>query len=206
MQNQLKISFLLILLSVAFLILAVFSHPRINAAGDDPICVPDCGASLEYVPDFQCINRKLLDPEEDCCENRCANAIPGDPSSQDPAAFQELVNVFGTTIAIETNEPFGVIAVIVNVLITTVLGFISLYTLVKGIYVGGIKRANTVEAGEIEEISQTIRTMFLGFILAWSFIFIIQFITGIIGLGSLNDLVVLEDDPGADSENQLIIR
>lgn len=163
-----------------------------------PSCTPNC----EFEPDFSCINRKILDPTFDCCENKCVGAAD---SVELPEEYTKVISVFGSTIVIDTSDPIGVISVLVNLAITTVLGFISLYALIRGIYEGGIKRAKSIDAGEIEASNKTVQTLILGFVLAWSFIFIIQFVASIIGLGSLSDLQVLQGDLSEDSGGDQII-
>lgn len=175
-----------------------------SSNSNSPICIPSsCAGEGQYEPDFACINQQLLDPTNNCCENKCKNISSG---NDNPDSFTKLIDVFGSSIVIETDDPIGVIAVLVNLAITTVLGFISLYAIVRGIYEGGIKRARSIDSGEIEETTKTVQTLILGFVLAWSFIFIIQFITSILGLGSLSDLTVLQDDLAGDADNQIVIQ
>ncbi len=157
-----------------------------------PICIPsEC--PNDYEPDFNCINKKLFDPSYGCCENKCK----GSPSpTQIPSELSPLITIFGQTFAIKNGQQ---IPTLINLAISTVLGVISVYAVLNGIYLTGFKRANTTDQAEIEKINKNLTTMILGFILAWSFIIIIQLVSSLLGLGSLSNLTVIGGGDGGST-------
>jgi hypothetical protein len=154
-----------------------------NDASAQSLCIPEeCSGQGEYVPDFSCINRKLLDPTDTCCENKCKDSA----GAEEPEVYREVINsFFGYSLAVRDGQQ---IPVLINLAITTVLGFVSLYALVMGIYLGGYVRSRATTAEEIESTNKKLTTLIIGFILAWGFIVIVQIVANLIGLGSLNSL------------------
>jgi len=142
-----------------------------------------------YVPDFNCIQKKFVDPAFNCTENKC----PGDAGVTDAEVteFEPLLEFFGTELYIESEDEFPVL---INLAITTVLGIASVYAIVRGIFVGAVLRAQTTNEEEIVKYNKEFTTLILGFILAWSFILIMQIVASLLGLGSLQDLTLISDD------------
>jgi hypothetical protein len=165
-------------------------------------CVPqDCYDTGEFVPDTQCVLKQFQTPEardpdspEFCCENKCIGT-----ESDTESAFTELINVFGTRIYVTTQAR---VAALINLVLSSILGLISAYTLISGILLAAYKLPNTVDPEEISQIQKSITTMIVGFILAWSFIFIIQFISTLLGIGNLAEMIVLGEP---DEVNQTTI-
>ncbi len=176
---------ILISISLFFLISGIFSNILIVNAQNEPICVPT-GCPEDYVPDFDCVSKQLLNPADGCCENKCR----GEAGQDQPTEFKPLFTFFDTDVRVETGQQ---IPTLINLVITTFLGLISVYAAVYGIYIAGFVRAKTTDAAEIERVNKILRNLILGFILAWSFIIIIQLVANTLGLGSLNSLELVEE-------------
>lgn len=157
----------------------------------------NCPTTFEA--DNTCVEAKILDPEVDCYENKC----PGSPSYKEIQrgeannTFDEL-KVFGFVIYINSAKKF---AAIINIVISTSLGIVSMYAIVRGIYVGAYKRANTIEAEVIAEANKELMSLIIGFMISWGFIFILQFTMNFLGFGSINELVLIGDQ----SSNSAIV-
>lgn len=179
--------------------------PRCSAPFDIPL---DCPSPRDpnspntnyYVPDFECINRKLLDPTYACCRNKCSNTIGNIDISNQPPVFQELFSFFGRTIAITSGNQ---LVAIFNVAITSILAIFTVVAIVFGVYVGAFVRARTIDSEEIANANRTLVNIIIGFTLAWSFMFIIQIILGFLGLGNLSNLVFF--DSNVNDPNVIII-
>lgn len=161
---------------------------------------PNSSNTNYYVPNFECINRKLLDPSYSCCRNICAEKAGGIDIAAQPEVFQKLFSFFGRTIAITSGNQ---LIAIFNIAITTILGIFTVIALVFGVYIGAFVRARTTDQEEIANANRTLVNIIIGFTLAWSFLFIIQIVMGFLGLGNLSNLVFLENNP--DDPNVIII-
>jgi len=82
-------------------------------------------------------------------------------------------------------------------MIQTILGLISLYTLFRGVYLAGFKRTADNNTGDIEKINKEFTNLVIGFVISWSFIFILQLVGGALGLGSLTTLQVKGTGPSS---------
>jgi hypothetical protein len=151
--------------------------------GNDPYKIP-AGCENNYTVDFNCQNRRIIDPSETCCIHICKTS----GSTAAPEQLDEL-EVFGFRVAVDASKR---IPLFINLAFTTALGLVSAYAVVVGIYYAGVKRARATTSEEIEEVNKTLKQLVIGFIIAWSFIFIIQFIFNLLGLGSLNDMIIIE--------------
>ncbi len=154
-------------------------------------CLPEaCQNAGQFEPDFNCINRKLLNPSVDCCEDKCSddNQEFTIPNELDP-----LFSFFGYTFAVKDGQQ---IPTLINLAISTFLGFVSVYALGMGIYQGAVVRARTTDPEKIAEVSKSFVALVGGFILSWGFIVIMQVVANLIGLGSLQDLTIIGDDGG----------
>lgn len=203
MRNKLKIivvlSFLVFsLLQIVFLstgnIVVKGSSDCLPPLGTPAACTKACKTQEDsncYEPDFQCINAKILNPSLACCNNKCRGSAS---SVSEPETFTKF-EVFGTRFYVQSNRK---LVALINVVITTILGGASLYALGRGIYLGAVKRANTDNPEEIQAIyNEIIKAIIPGFILLWMVIIIVQVVFSALGLGSLNQLVILGDpDPG----------
>ncbi len=181
---------------ISFSGFVIFSTPV--QAQTESICIPSACPN-DYEPDFNCINERLFNPDSTCCQNKCKGSA-GAPNVTTPE-IQPLIRFFGRTLAIREASQ---LPVIINLAITTFLGFVSVYAVVYGIYVAGFIRARTTNEEEIQKANKTLIYLFAGFILAWSFIIIIQLIANVLGLGSLNNLVVV--DSGGGSGTNIVIQ
>lgn len=158
------------------------------------ICIPvDC--PNDYVPNLKCSSAKLLNPALDCCENKCrddGNAVRNSGGSViDPANVQQpqiegflQFDIFGSQIKI---NPERLPALFLTVISSIMFG-ISIYVLVKGIYVAGVKRTQAVSPEEIAKINKQFTGLVVGFVLLWSFIFIMQVVFSFLGLGNITSL------------------
>ena len=170
--------------------------------GYSPICVPE-ECPFDYVTNSACILEKILHPESElaqtCCENACVDEegnIIDSYKTETPEELYEIVSMFGQTISIKDEHR---VAAIVNLVITSILGGISLFATGYGTLLAAYKRPNTVDPAEIEKISGTLKTLLLGFIISWGFIFIIQFFSTLVGIGNLSELIVLGDNEEAST-------
>lgn len=168
-----------------FFVISLCGTQVINAQAD---CLPDsCKVRGGYLPDFQCVNEKLINPSSDCCIDKCAT----EPSGEVPDEYQPLFEFFGYSLAVTKDQQ---IPTLINLAITTALGFASVYALVMGIYEGAFVRARVTEAEEIEKSNKVILSLIAGFFLAWGFIVIIQIVANLIGLGDLQNLELVGDN------------
>lgn len=149
---------------------------------DAPYYIPS-NCPNDYVPDLQCINTRLFNPGILCCPNKCNNA----PSNVCDTVYQTYFSqfdIFGTTFKINPNN----LPTIINLFITTILGLISIYALLRGIYVAGIKRTQAISPEDIANLNKELTNLVIGFIIAWGFIIIIQIVANILGVGSLSNI------------------
>ncbi len=200
--NRLK--FFIILFSAVFIFLVALTVPESQKVKGTSDCLPPLGTPVScpracensedtdcYEPDFQCVNAKILNPTTICCNNKCRGSSS---SITEPEVFDE-VDAFGTRFYVKSNRK---LVALINVLITTTLGAGSLYALGRGVYLGAVKRANTENPEEIQAIyNEILKAIIPGFILLWMVIIIVQLVFSALGLGSLNQLIILGDpDPG----------
>lgn len=159
----------------------------------------DCGASpyfvpeacpTTYQPDFNCQTEKILNPGTQCCPNIC----PGDSGVGQPEELEVVTSIFNNKIGVKSGEQ---IPTLINLVVTTLLGIVSVYATVMGIYIAGFVRARSTDDAEIAKANKTLGTLIAGFLLAWSFIFIIQVVANFLGLGSLSNLELI-DETNAD--------
>lgn len=144
-----------------------------------------------FVPDLSCTKAKVLRPNIDCFENKCPGAASYDtPSSSASGDTFDELEVFGVKFYVNSAKRF---AAILNIGITTFLGVVSMYALMRGVYVGGYKRANTIEADVIASANKEFINLIIGFAISWGFIFILQFFMSFLGYGSINELVLFGD-------------
>lgn len=165
-----------------------------------PFDIPDACPS-NYTPNFNCINRKLIDPSYSCCRNICKDQAGAIPIEEQPGVYQQLFSFFGRTIAISSGNQ---LVAIFNIGITTVLGMFTVFALVFGVYTAAIVRAKTTDEEEIANSNKTLINIIIGFTLAWSFLFIIQIVMGFLGMGNLSNLVFLDNN--ANDPNVIIIQ
>lgn len=197
------------------LILSFLSFDSVSANGGDPeneiggancqapYYIPNAcpapyrpGISGGYTADLNCQLQRITSPGTRCCPNICVNAdgsrqsgtLPGEGN---PELFRSF-EVFNTTIRVNPDN----IGTIINILFTTVLGFVSLYAIVRGIYVTGVKRTMVSTPDEIAAINQELTNLVIGAIICWGFIIIIQVIANLIGVGQLSNLDISGGDTG----------
>ncbi len=176
-----KILFTIFVLFFLFSSVFVLENFKILAA----TCNAHTACPDTFVTDFACVQNKIVNPEDSCCVDICPG---GNSSTLDPA--YEQFNIFVTKININSEHK---VAALINVTITTVLGAISLYTLFRGFYIAAYKRANTTDSAEIEKITTELKNLVIGFVICWTFIFVMQFVMTLLGIGNLNQLVILGD-------------
>lgn len=158
---------------------------QINAqpTSSDITCLPSaCQVPGGFEPDFACQTERILNPGSNCCINKCTV----DASVIDlPPETTVLFEFFGNSLIITDGSR---IPALINLLISTFLGFISLYAVIYGIYLGAYARPNATDEESIAQINKSLQSVIIGFALAWSFIFIIQFVASLLGLGDLSTL------------------
>lgn len=190
-----KLDLKIILLIIIFFIQTMFVLSAfqliqpISAQTDELTCADVYRRCREsYIPDFNCTNRRIFDPKVTCCENKC----PEDAISPEASEFSTLISFFGNSLTIKSTQQ---IPTLINLAITTILGFFSIYALGYGMYVAGVVRAKTTNEEEIVKANKTLITLILGFILAWGFIIIMQFVANLVGVGSLANLQLIQEQP-----------
>lgn len=153
-----------------------------------------------YEVDFSCQSAKILNPSVDCCDYKCPDASSYDEQQEGEKSNENSLwlrlDPFGARLNIDSGKE---IAAVINILISTFLGIISLYALLRGIYVAGFKVSQTTENEKLTEARTEIVQMILAFVIAWSAIFVLQFVFTLLGLGSINSYVLFgEDQPGTE--------
>jgi hypothetical protein len=176
----------------------------VSAAGDcaPPYYIPQAcpspyvpGQRGGYTADLNCPLSGFINPEAPgCCRNKCVdssgNSLSGTTTNpENPVEFQRF-EVFGTTIRLNPDN----IPSLINILFTTALGFVSLYTIARGIYVAGVKRASAQSAEDIANVTKELTNLLIGALIAWGFIIVIQVIAGLLGVGQLNNLDISGGD------------
>ncbi|GIW58879.1 MAG: hypothetical protein KatS3mg086_164 [Candidatus Dojkabacteria bacterium] len=147
----------------------------------------------DFVVDFSCQRAKLVDSTVDCFENKCPDA-PSYEEQQNGSEENSLLNsldVFGARFNIDSGQE---IAAVINILISTFLGIVSLYALIRGVYVAGFKIAGNTEQEKLTEARNEIVQLVLAFVIAWSAIFVLQFVFSLLGLGSINNYILFGDN------------
>lgn len=209
MRNKAKSRFIIFLAFVLFF--SSFAVSKVNAIeiGDScpaPRFIPtECptpyrpGRSGGYTADLNCAASKFTNPGNNCCPNMCVDS-GGNPTTT-PEVLPEEYNqfeVFGTTIRVNPNN-FGTL---VNLAFTTFLGLVSIYVILRGIYVAGVKRPNATTDEEIANISKELTNLVIGFVICWSFIIVIQLVANFLGIGRLTDM----DFSGGDGSLVITIK
>ncbi|BCX13774.1 MAG: hypothetical protein KatS3mg085_306 [Candidatus Dojkabacteria bacterium] len=191
---------LLFVLNIFFLISIIFGSvvyaqgypgPNTNDPNYSRIGSAPENCSDNYVVDFSCQRAKILDPSVFCYENKC----PDVPSYQDAQQGSDdtwlSLDAFGARLNIDSGKE---IAALINISISTFLGIISIYALVRGVYVAGFKIAGNTEQEKLTEARNEIVQLVLAFVIAWSAIFVLQFVFSLLGLGSINNYILFGDN------------
>lgn len=189
-----KIKRILTTFAICFTI-GFLSASTVNASGlpagcEPPFGIPSaCPSAGDYEPDFNCINAKVINPKLECCPNRC---VGGATIGEDPSeSLQPLTkfNIFNTQISLDFRNP-NTIPTLVNLLISTALGIVSLYVLFRGIYIAAFVRTRSTSPEDIAKVNKELTNLLIGFLIAWGSIFIVQLVANLLGLGSLSNLSV----------------
>jgi hypothetical protein len=150
------------------------------------------GVSGGYTADLNCQLEKFTDPQSNCCPNKCVTADgSSNTGAQNPDLFWDI-DVFGTVMRINPDST----PVFINILFTTVLGLVSLYAIIRGIYVTGVKRTMATTPDEIAEVNKELTNLIIGAALCWGFIILIQVVANFLGVGSLSSLDFSSGDSG----------
>lgn len=142
-----------------------------------------------YLPNFDCVSRRVLDPTINCCIHRCANQELSGEEREEIEEFYRQFNFFGTKVNIRTDNFIGWITLSIQAF----LAIISFVALLRGIKIGVIDIPNALDADSRKKASVSIVNTIIGFALAWGTIFIIQFVLSLLGLPGLNELVLFGD-------------
>lgn len=143
----------------------------------------------KYQTDYNCVQKRIFEPGVDCCELKCT----GESGEGKVEELEVLFEIFGRQYGISGADK---IPFLINMAISSVLAAISIYAVLYGFYIGAFVRARTTDEAEIEKANKTLVYLIAGFVLAWSFVFIIQIIASLLGWGSLTDLTVIDDTGG----------
>jgi len=144
--------------------------------------------------DSNCQARRILDPkpDEDCCILICRNTSSLD--SETLSTFTNL-NLFGTTYRIDLTNRSN-IEMLINLAIITIISIAGLYALFRGAYLAGFVLPSSEKDEDFSKISKELRNLVFGFFLAVGSIVIVQLIFTVLGLGSLTDIQLFEDQNG----------
>jgi hypothetical protein len=198
------ISAIVIILGLAFFPLLVSGQSRNNGDYSDLNSVPS-NCPQEYEVDFSCQKAKILSPSVSCFLHKCPDApsyaeLQKDDSRSGQGSEDKFsLDAFGARFSVDSGKE---IAAIVNISISTFLGVVSLYSLVRAFYVAGVKIAGTVDSEKLEEAKRELIQLVLAFVIAWSAIFILQIVFTVLGLGNINDYVFFGED---SSSTQIVI-
>ncbi len=183
--------------------LVLASSIKISAATDcvAPYFIPDAcavpyipGKSPGYTADLNCQIVRITKPgttEAQCCPNICVDTDGTRISATLPTEVTQT-EVFGTNIRINPDSA----GTIINILFTTVLGLVSVYAIIRGIYVTGVKRPMAIEAEKIAEINKELTNLVIGLIISWGFIILIQVVANLLGVGQLSNLDISGGESG----------
>ncbi len=184
-------------------------------SGDPAVCLVPFGIPEQcqdsYELDNKCNIAKIIDPTVDCCINKCK----GDPSTaynpQCPSGTTgpdcnvvntlNSLNIFGTRIQYSPDK----IPSLIQLAISAALAVVSFYALFRGMYLYAIKRPNTIDAAEIGKINKEFGNIIVGFVLAWSVIFIVEFVMRFLGLPTLTQISFDRIDSGDPEVTNVII-
>lgn len=167
------------------------------------ICIPEsCSGEGEYEPDFSCILAKNFSTNKEavnCCENKCKNAVSNcevNPNSSGCGILAEFseFDIFNTKVKITYDK----IPTIINLVFSTVLGVLAVYAAIRGIYIYAIKMPNASKDDELAAISKEAKAILIGFVLALSFLFLVQVVFSILGLPAINEINI-STTPGESS-------
>lgn len=184
-------------------------------SGDPEVCLVPFGIPKQcqdsYELDNRCNIAKIIDPEVDCCINKCK----GDPSTaynpQCPegatgpdctvVGVLNSLNIFGTKVQYSADK----IPSLIQLVISGTLAVVSFYALFRGMYLYAIKRPNTTDATEVGKINKEFGNIIVGFVLAWSVIFIVEFVMRLLGLPTLTQISFERIDSGDPEVTNVII-
>jgi hypothetical protein len=209
----------LILGTLVVMGLLTFAAPKVSAlTGESSVCQPPFGipniCEDNYAPDNACNAARIVNPEISCCRNYCPEfpsskynaetecAGGNDPSCEADRVFNSL-NIFGTKVQYTPEK----IPSLIQLAISAALAVVSFYALFRGMFLYAIRRPNTTDAAEIAKINKEFGNIIIGFVLAWSVIFIVEFVMRLLGLPSLTQInVETLDDPSNPGSNVIIIQ
>lgn len=191
---------------IAGILLSFFLLPQqVSAQGGFPSwCLPPQGipedCPKDFEPDHLCNIQKIKDPNTQCCPNKCIDADTSiDPDEKEE--LQRLGNIFGTEVRYTPEK----VPSLIQLGISAVLAVVSFYALFRGMFLYAIKRPNTIDSAEIAKINKEFGNIIIGFVLAWSVIFIVEFVMRILGLPSLSQIDIERLDEGENS-NVIVIK
>lgn len=201
---KLKVTVLAILLSTVLVGVKISADSVGSASCQAPYYIPS-GCNTPYVPgkspgytaDLNCQLVRITKPgtpEALCCPNICVDANGDKQTGSGADVVPEVTNleVFNTTIRINPNNA----GTIINILFTTVLGLVSVYAIVRGLYVTGVKRAMAITPDQIAELNQELTNLVIGVVICWGFIIVIQVVANVLGVGQLNNLDISGGESG----------
>lgn len=152
-----------------------------------------------YIPNFDCLSQRVLDPMIICCISKCANEQISGSELEQLRVFYRTFNFFGTKVNINTDSLVGWLTLGIQAF----LAVVSIIALVKGIKAGVI---DVPKGEELDKVKRDITNTIMGFILAWGAIFIIQIILSVLGIPGLNELVIIGDPPNSGQQSTIVIK
>lgn len=199
---------LLIFLSVAFFSVVILSNTMSLSAQSQvqelgctaPYYIPSAcktpyvpGRSAGYTADLNCQLERISNPASRCCPNYCVDSSGEAVGlSTETNELVSALEVFNTTIKVSPDN----LGVLINILFSTVLGLVSLYTIIRGIYVTGVKRPMATSADDIANLNKELTNLIIGAVICWGFIILIQVVANLFGVGQLNSLDISGGEGG----------
>lgn len=199
-------------------LLTLTAPKAVALSGVSSVCKPPFGIPVEcegsFAPDNSCITARIINPEIDCCRNYCpenpstrynaaTDCASGNSAACDASSVFTSLNIFGSKVQYAPDK----IPSLIQLAISGALAAVSFYALFRGMFLYAIRRPNTTDAADIAKINKEFGNIIIGFVIAWSVIFIVEFVMRILGLPSLAQInVETLDDPGNPGSNVIIIQ
>ncbi len=200
-----------VLLFIIFFAAIIFLYNSYLSAneGSDPCAIvksqcpkPCKGIQNElncYIPNFDCLSKKPLEPKLSCCISKCKDSAKSGFNENELKEFYRTFNFFGTKVNVNTSSLVGWVTLSVQAF----LAVVSVVALLRGIKAGAF---DLPRGDKLEEVKKDVRNTLLGFFLAWGAIFIIQVVLSVLGIPGLNELVIIGDQPGSKTGGTIVIK
>lgn len=162
----------------------------------NPYLTPTTCDEKNITIDSNCQTRHILNPgSADCCILICKNSQGSlDQNNESLKKFSSF-NIFGSKFNLDLTDA-KTVELLVSLFVSTILGIVSLYALLKGAYLAAFKRPEATTAEDIASINKEFTSLVVGFTVAWGLIFLVQIVFGILGLGNIRNMELFNDQNG----------